>query len=279
MAGEPLGLIAGNGRFPFLAAAGARRAGRRVVAVAIREEASPEREAEVDELHWIGLGQLGRGIEVLRKAGVREAVMAGQVKHRQIFSGVVPDLKMVGLLARLAFQNTDSLIGAVADALAREGITLLPSVAFLGDQLATPGPMSRRRPDREERRDVEYGEKVARALAGLDLGQTAVVKHRAAVAIEAMEGTDETIRRAGRIAGPGTTVVKVAKPRQDMRFDVPVVGEGTLLAMREAGSRVLALDAGKTLMIDRRDFLTQADNDGVAVLGLDPGAAEAPKNG
>ncbi len=278
MAGEPLGLIAGNGRFPFLAAAGARRAGRRVVAVAIREEASPELEPEVDELHWIGLGQLGRGIGILHEAGVREAVMAGQVKHKQIFSGIVPDLKMLGVLARLAFQNTDSLIGAVADALAREGITLLPSVAFLGDQLATVGPMTRRQPDRGERRDVEYGEKVARALAGMDLGQTAVVKDRAAVALEAMEGTDETIRRAGRIAGPGTTVVKVAKPGQDMRFDVPVVGGGTLLAMREAGSRVLALDAAKTLMIDRKEFLTQADADGVAVLGLDP-AAEAPRHG
>jgi hypothetical protein len=279
MAGEPLGLIAGNGRFPFLAAAGARRAGRRVVALAIREETSPELEPEVDELHWIGLGQLGRGIEILHEAGAREAVMAGQVRHRQIFSGIVPDLKLLGVLARLAFQNTDSLIGAVADALAREGITLLPSVAFLGDQLATLGPMTRRQPDREERRDVEYGEKVARALAGMDLGQTAVVKDRAAVALEAMEGTDETIRRAGRIAGPGTTVIKVAKPRQDMRFDVPVVGQGTLVAMREAGSRVLALDAGKTLMIDRRDFLARADADGVAVLGLDPAGAEAPKRG
>ncbi len=279
MAGEPLGLIAGNGRFPFLAAAGARRAGRRVVAVAIREEASPELEAQVDELHWIGLGQLGRGIEVLHGAGAREAIMAGQVKHRQIFSGIVPDLKMLGLLARLAFQNTDSLIGAVADALAREGITLLPSVAFLGDQLATVGTMTRRQPDRQERRDVEYGEKVARTLAGMDLGQTAVVKDRAAVALEAMEGTDETILRAGRIAGPGTTVVKVAKPRQDMRFDVPVVGEGTLAAMREAGSRVLALDAGKTLIIDRGDFLARADAEGVAVLGLEPAGSEAPKNG
>jgi UDP-2,3-diacylglucosamine hydrolase len=277
--GEPLGLIAGNGRFPFLAAAGARRAGRRVVAVAIREETAPELESEVDELHWIGLGQLGRGIEILHDAGAREAVMAGQVKHRQIFSGVVPDLKMLGVLARLAFQNTDSLIGAVADALAREGITLLPSVAFLGDQLATIGPMTRRQPDREERRDVEYGETVARAIARMDLGQTAVVKDRAAVAIEAMEGTDETIRRAGRIAGPGTTVVKVAKPKQDMRFDVPVVGEGTLVAMREAGSRVLALDAGKTLLIDRKAFLARAEADGVAVLGLDPAGAEAPRHG
>ncbi len=279
MPGEPLGLIAGNGRFPFLAAAGARRAGRRVVALAIREEASPELEPEVDEFHWIGLGQLGRGISILRAAGAREAVMAGQVKHRQIFSDVVPDLKLLGVLARLAFQNTDSLIGAVAGALARDGITLLPSVAFLADQLATPGAMTRRQPDREERRDVEYGETVARALAGLDLGQTAVVKGRAAVALEAMEGTDETILRAGRIAGPGTVVVKVSKPRQDMRFDVPVVGEGTLAAMREAGSRVLAVDAGRTLMIDRPALLARAESDGVAVVGLDPARAEAERHG
>jgi hypothetical protein len=278
-AGEPLGLIAGNGRFPFLAAAGARRAGRRVVAIAIREEAETELAREVDELHWIGLGQLGRGIEILQKAGAREAVMAGQVRHRRIFSDVVPDLKLLGLLARLAFQNTDSLIGAVADALAREGITLLPSVAFLGDQLAVAGPMTRRRPDREERRDIEYGERVARTLAGMDLGQTAVVKHRAAVALEAMEGTDEVIRRAGRIAGKGTTVVKVAKPGQDMRFDVPVVGAGTLAAMREAGSRVLAVDAATTLIIDRSAFLAEADVDGVAVLGLEPGGGEATGNG
>ena len=276
---EPLGLIAGNGRFPLLAAAGARRAGRRVVALAIREEASAELEAEVDELHWIGLGQLGRAISILQQAGAREAIMAGQVKHRRIFSDIVPDLKLLGVLARLAFQNTDSLIGAVADALGRDGITLLPSVAFLADQLALEGPMTRRQPDPEERKDVRYGETVARALAGMDLGQTAVVKHRAAVALEAMEGTDETIRRAGRIAGPGTTVVKVSKPRQDMRFDVPVVGAGTLLAMREAGSRVLAVDARRTLLIDRAAFLAQAEADGIAVLGLDAGEAEPAKNG
>ena len=274
MPGEPLGLIAGNGRFPFLAARGARGAGRRVVALAIREEADPALEREVDEFHWVGLGQLGRGIDIMRRAGAREAVMAGQVKHRQIFSDIVPDLKLMGLLARLAFKNTDSLIGAVADALARDGITLLPSVAFLESELATPGPMTRRRPSRDERRDIAYGERVARVLAGMDLGQTAVVKDRAAVALEAMEGTDETIRRAGRIAGAGTTVVKVAKPRQDMRFDVPVVGPGTLEAMAEAKARVLALDARRTLLIDRAEFLVRADAAGISVFGLS-GEAEA----
>jgi hypothetical protein len=276
MAAEVLGLIAGNGRFPFLAAAGARRAGRRVVAVALREETAPELEREVDELHWISLGQLGRGIELLQRAGAREAVMAGQVQHRQLFSDVVPDLKMIGLLARLALRNTDSLIGAVAEALEREGIRLLPSVAFLEDHLALAGPMTKRKPDAEERRDILYGQTVARTLAGMDLGQTAVVKGRAAVALEAMEGTDEVIRRAGRIAGPGTTVVKVSKPKQDMRFDVPVVGEGTLQAMREAGAGVLAVDAGRTLLIDRAAFLARADAERVAIFGLEPAGAGNP---
>ena len=268
--GAPLGLIAGNGRFPFLVAAGARRAGRRVIAVAIREETAPDLGEVVDEIHWVGLGQLGRCIDALRGAGAREAVMAGQVKHRQIFSDIVPDLKLMGVLARLAFRNTDSLIGAVAETLGREGITLLPSTAFIEDQLAGAGTMSRRRPSGDEKADVEYGRKVARVLAGMDLGQTVVVKNRAAVALEAMEGTDETIRRAGRLAGPGTTVVKVAKPRQDMRFDVPVVGAGTIEAMREAGAAVLALDAGKTLLLDKADFLSKADEAGLAVVGMEP---------
>lgn len=279
MAAEVLGLIAGNGRFPFLAAAGARRAGRRVVALALREETAPELASEVDELHWVSLGQLGTAIDILKRAGAREAIMAGQVQHRQIFADIVPDLKLLGVLARLALRNTDSLIGAVADALARDGITLLPSVAFLEDQLALAGPMTKRRPDGDEQRDVAYGESVARTLARLDLGQTAVVKGRAAVALEAMEGTDETIRRAGRIAGPGATVVKVSKPRQDMRFDVPVVGPGTLDAMREAGARVLAVDARRTLLIERAAFLQRADSERVAVIGLEataqPGTGDA----
>ncbi len=265
---EPLGLIAGNGTFPFLVARAARRSGRRVVAVAIREEASAGLEGEVDELHWVGLGQLGRCIDVLKGAGATEVVMAGQVKHRQIFSGVVPDLTLMGVLARLAFQNTNSLIGGVAEALSREGLTLVSSVALLQEHMATPAAMTRRKPTREQHKDVAYGRKVATTLAAMDLGQTIVVKERAAVALEAMEGTDEVIRRAGRIAGAGTTVVKVARPRQDMRFDVPVVGSGTLEAMVEAGASVLALDAGKTLLLDRDAFLAQADRGGIAVWGM-----------
>ena len=268
----PLGLIAGNGRFPFLVAAAARRAGRRVVAVAVKEEASPDLAGSVDEMHWVGLGQLGRCIEVLKAGGVSEAVMAGQVQHRRIFSGIVPDLKLAGVLVRLAVKNTDSLIGGVADALSREGITLLPSTALLEDQMATAGAMSRRKPGGGERKDIAYGVKVARALSALDLGQTVVIKDRAAVALEAMEGTDEVIRRAGRLAGEGTTVVKLAKPRQDMRFDVPVVGTRTLEAMREAGARTLAVEAGRTLLLDRAAVLAAADSGGIAVWGIGPEA-------
>ena len=272
MSPPPLGLIAGNGRFPFLVAAAARRAGRRVVAVAVKEEASPDLAGSVDEMHWVGLGQLGHCIEVLKAGGVSEAVMAGQVQHRRIFSGIVPDLKLAGVLLRLAVKNTDSLIGGVADALSREGITLLPSTALLEDQMATAGPMSRRRPGGDERKDIAYGVKVARALSALDLGQTVVIKDRAAVALEAMEGTDEVIRRGGRLAGAGTTVVKLAKPRQDMRFDVPVVGTRTLEAMREAGARTLAVEAGRTLLLDRAAVLAAADAGGIALWGIGPEA-------
>jgi DUF1009 family protein len=262
-------LIAGNGRFPFLVAAGARKAGRRVVVVAIKEEAFPELESEVDELHWVGLGQLGRCIDALRSAGVSEAIMAGQVQHKRIFSNIVPDLKLLTLLAKLLVKNTDSLIGAVADALESEGIRLLPSTSFIEDQLASVGPMTKHHPSKDERADIEYGRHIASTLTRLDLGQTVVIKGRAAVALEAMEGTDETIRRAGQLAGKGTVVVKLAKPGQDMRFDVPVVGKATLATMSEAGASVLAVEAGKTLLFDRPELLADADRRGIAVFGTE----------
>jgi DUF1009 family protein len=264
----PLGLIAGNGRFPMLVARAARRHGRRVVAVAVREEALEDLASEVDEIHWMSLGQLGRCIDTFKKSNVREAVMAGQVKHRQLFSGIMPDLKLMGVIARLAVKNTDSLLGGVAEAFEKEGIVLLSSVSLLEDQLARRGAMTHRRPSSDERKDVRYGHQIARTLAGLDLGQSVAVKSQAAVALEAMEGTDEMIRRAGRIAGPGVTVVKVAKPRQDMRFDVPVVGPGTLDVMSEVDARVLAIDAQRTLLIDKDEFLGRADQLGIAVWGL-----------
>ena len=266
----PLGLIAGNGRFPFLVAQAARRAGRRIVAVAVREEASPDLAAEVDEFHWVGLGHLGRCIALLQAANVQEAVMAGQVKHRQLFSGIVPDFKLLGVLGRLITRNTDSIIGAVAETLAEAGIRLVASTSLLSEEMAREGAMTSRRPSGSEQKDIAYGERIARALAGLDLGQAVAVKEQAAVALEAMEGTDEVIRRAGRLAGAGVAVVKVSKPSQDMRFDVPVVGLGTLAAMDAAGARVLAIDSGRTLVIERLAVQARADELGMAIWGLVP---------
>jgi UDP-2,3-diacylglucosamine hydrolase len=263
----PLGIIAGNGRFPFLVARSARRAGRRVVVIALKEEADPALAAEADAYHSISLGQLGRCIALLKQEGALEAVMAGQVKHRQLFSGIVPDLKLLGVLASLATKNTDSLIGGVVTVLAAEGISLLPSTELLIDQLATVGAMTRRGPSKQQHRDIDYGLTIARTLAGLDLGQTVIIKDRAAVALEAMEGTDEAVRRAGRLAGPGVTVVKVAKPKQDMRFDVPVVGHDTLSVMQEVQATVLAIEAGRTLLLEKVEFLERAEALGIAVWG------------
>lgn len=272
----PLGLIAGNGRFPFLVAEAARKRGRRIVLIRLREETDPGLENLVDEAHEVSLGQLGSCIAALRKAGVAEAIMAGQVRHRQIFSGIVPDLTLMGVLARLAFKNTDSLIGGVADALEREGIRLMSSVELLSDQLADEGAMSGRRPSSDEQKAIEYGVRIATELGRLDLGQTVVVKDRAVVALEAMEGTDEAIARGARIAGPGVVVVKMAKPRQDMRFDVPVVGDRTLQSLREAKAAVLAVEAGKTLLLDKPAFLASAKAMGLVVVGVTRRKMEEP---
>lgn len=264
----PLGLIAGNGRFPFLVAEAARQRGRRTVLIRLREETDAGLEELCDEVHEVSLGQLGACIAALRKAGVREAIMAGQVRHHQIFSGIVPDLTLMGVLARLAFKNTDSLIGGVADALEREGIRLISSVTLLQDQLADEGAMTGRKPGGDEAKAIEYGVRIASELGRLDLGQTVVVKDRAVVALEAMEGTDETIGRAARIAGPGVVVVKMAKPRQDMRFDVPVVGMRTLDVLKEARAAALAVEAGKTLLLDKQRFLAEARQKDIAVVGV-----------
>lgn len=273
-ADAPLGLIAGNGRFPFLVAEAAKKQGLRVVLVKLREEADPGIESLVDESHEVSIGQLGSCISALKKAGVHEAIMAGQVRHRQIFSGIVPDLTLMGVLARLALKNTDSLIGGVADALEREGIRLISSVTLLGDQLATEGTMAGKKPSSDELKAIDYGIRVASELGRLDIGQTAVIKDRAVVALEAMEGTDEAIVRGARIAGPGVVVVKMAKPRQDMRFDVPVVGMRTLDTLFEAKAAVLAVEAGKTLLLDKAQFLASARERGIAIVGVVRKAAE-----
>ena len=266
-----IGLIAGNGRFPFLALQGARGLGHDVTVVAVKEEAFPELEgaarAAGADLHWVSLGHLGKCIKILKEAGISQAIMAGQVKHAKIFSGIIPDLTLLSVLTKLRARNTDALISAVAEVLRNEGIELLNSTAFLDPLLAKPGTLSRREPTAEELEDLAYGYRMADAIAGLDIGQTIVVKDKAVVAVEAMEGTDVVIARAGGIAGPGTRVVKVAKPKQDMRFDVPVVGVATVEAMTQAGATAITVDAGKTLIVDGERFFDAANLAGIAVVG------------
>jgi UDP-2,3-diacylglucosamine hydrolase len=273
-----IGLIAGNGQFPFLVLEAARGMGHDVTVVAIREEAFPELEAAARrhgaDLEWVSLGHLGKCIAVLKAANVTRAVMAGQVKHTKVFAGIVPDLTLLSVLMRLRAKNTDALIGAVADVLRDRGIELIDSTTFLGALLAGDGVLSKRRPTKDEQDDLEFGYGVADTIAGADIGQTIVVKQRAVVAVEAMEGTDEVIARAGRLAGPGARVVKVAKPNQDMRFDVPVVGIKTIEAMCQAGATAISVDGGRTLMIDGDAVLAAANAAGIAFVGR-----PAPRNG
>ncbi len=270
------GLIAGNGDFPFLVLEGARRRGIEMAVIAIREEASPELERVARRLHWVSLGELSRTIELLHQEGVKHAVMAGQVKHNKIFSSIRPDWRLAKLLFSLPAKNTDALIGAVARVLQDEGIELVDSTKFLGPLLPAPGVLTRRSPAAAEAADIEYGRQIASAIAGLDLGQTVVVRDRACVAIEAMEGTDETIERAARIAGgQRLVVVKVSKPRQDMRFDVPVAGLKTIEVMRRANATALAIDAGRTLLFDRDALIHAADEAGIAIQAFAPEPAPA----
>jgi DUF1009 family protein len=305
------GLIAGNGKFPFRVLEGARRAGASLAVVAIHEETDPEIDrataAAGGSVTWVGLGQLGKMIRFFKSEGVASAIMAGQVKHTQIFSGSIPDARMLKMILRLPRRNTEALIGAVADELASEGITLIDSTYFLQDELPQAGTLTKREPSERERGDIQYGLEIARDIAQLDLGQTLVIRARACVAIEAMEGTDATIRRAGEIfrqanesdnvsaspeksvmssagkllrqgfsklrgggvlSGWGLTVVKIAKPDQDMRFDVPVVGVPTVESMIEAGASCLCVSAGKTLMFDRAEMIGLADAHDIVILAV-----------
>ena len=276
-----LGLIAGNGRFPFLLLEAARAQGVPVVVAAIREETDAEMDqrAAADEgitVHWLSLGELSRLIETFQKEGVQKAVMAGQVKHKQIFSSIRPDWRLAKLLLNLRTRNTDMLLGAVAKVLGDEGIELISSTAFLEPLLAQEGVLTKRAPDPDECKNIEYGLGVARAVAGFDIGQTVVVAAQACVAVEAMEGTDATIERAGRLmeslGGDESTldrrltVVKVAKPDQDMRFDVPVIGIATVETMIRAGASCLSIDAGRTLLFDRDSLLERASRAGIAIV-------------
>ncbi len=278
---SPLGLIAGNGRFPFLLLDAARAHGRVVVVAAIREETDPEIDARARAdsgmtVHWMSLGELSRLIEIFQNAGVRQAVMAGQVKHKQIFSSIRPDWRLAKLLLNLRTRNTDMLLGAIAKVLGDEGIELISSTSFLEPLLATAGVLTERAPNEAELADIAYGREVAGAIAGYDIGQTVVIARRACVAVEAMEGTDATIARAGALMRTledeastlerSLTVVKVAKPKQDMRFDVPVIGEATVQAMHEAGASCLCIEAGRTLLFDRAALVAAANAAGIAIV-------------
>ncbi len=277
-----LGLIAGNGRFPFLLLEAARAHGLEVVVAAIREETDAEMDlrAAADPLvhvHWMSLGELSKLIETFQAAGVSRAVMAGQVRHKQIFSAIRPDWRLAKLLLSLRTRNTDMLLGAVAKVLGDEGIELISSTAYLEPLLARAGVMTAREPSEAELLDIDYGLKVAKGIAGFDLGQTVVIAAQACVAVEAMEGTDATIARAGELfrslEGDGSTllraltVVKVAKPEQDMRFDVPVVGVATIEAMRAAGGTCLCVEVGRTLLFDLAGMVAVADAAGICLVG------------
>jgi DUF1009 family protein len=271
-----LGIIAGNGRFPFLVLDAARAQGYEVVVAAIKEETSPEIESRGATVHWLSLGELSKLIETFRREGVTRAVMAGQVKHKQIFSSIRPDWRLAKLLLSLDLRNTDALLGAVAKVLADEGIVLENSTALLEPLLAKAGVLTKRPPTPQEKKNIAYGREVAHALALYDIGQTVVIAEAACVAVEAMEGTDATIARAGQIMASlepdksvldrSLTVVKIAKPKQDMRFDVPVVGVKTIEVMRAAGATCLALDAGKCLLLDGDGVIVAADAGGIVVV-------------
>ncbi len=263
-------MIAGNGKFPFLVLEAARDRKIQMVVAAVKEEAFPEINQIPETVCWRGIGQLGKLIDFFKREGVNKAVMAGQVKHVQIFSGALPDLRMMKLLARLPRRNTDSLIGAVAEELSGEGIELVDSTAFLQPLLTPKGLLAGVEPDEQQKRDIAYGRFVAREIARLDLGQTIAVKGQAVVAIEAMEGTDAVIRRAGDLCGGGFCVIKVAKPDQDMRFDVPVIGLGTVESMIAARASLLVVDAGKTLLLDRDTLIARANEHGISIVGEDP---------
>jgi UDP-2,3-diacylglucosamine hydrolase len=273
------GLIAGNGRFPFLVLEGARSQGIDMAVIALKEEASPELEKIAKRLHWVSLGELSKTIDLMHQEGVKQAVMAGQVKHNKIFSAIRPDWKLAKLLLSLPRKNTDALIGAVARVLEDEGIRLVDSTLFLKPLVPDPGVLTRRAPNEHEAEDIAYGLGVARQIASMDIGQTVVIADRACVAVEGMEGTDETIARAARITGgKPLVVVKVSKPGQDMRFDVPVVGLPTIEQMEAVGATALAVDAGRTLLFDRSKLIEAADRAGIAMQAFPPLSAPEPND-
>jgi DUF1009 family protein len=265
------GVIAGNGRFPILALETARSLGHEVVAVGIKEEASQEIESLAARCYWVSLGELSKLIDILKREGITEVLMAGQVKHTKIFSAIRPDWRLAKLLFSLREKNTDALISGVAKVLADEGIHLGDSTRLLKPLLAGEGPLTRRKPDSDEMRDIEYGRRVANALAGFDIGQSVAIADRACVAVEAMEGTDAMLERAASLAnGKPLRLVKASKRRKHLQFDVPVAGPGTIRTMQKTGTTALAIDAGRTLLLDKSEMLQLADSAGITIFGTRP---------
>jgi len=268
---ERYGLIAGNGRFPFLVLQSARRQEIDVVVAAIKEETFPEIESCGYPVHWLGLGELGKLLKLFQKSGVQKAIMAGQVKHVQIFGSAFPDLTMIRMLAGLKHKNTDSLIGGVAKVLEESGIALVDSSVLLKPHLAAPGTLTRRGLSSSEQSDVDFGRPIAQKIAAMDIGQTIVVRERAVLAVEAMEGTDAVIQRAGELGNKkDLTVIKVSKPKQDMRFDIPVIGMATVNNMIACGATALVIDAQRTLIFDKEEVLETANKNGIAIVALPP---------
>ncbi len=268
---EKFGLIAGNGRFPFLVLQSAQQQGIDVVVAAIKEETFPEIESCGYPVHWLGLGELGKLVRTFRTAGVRKAIMAGQVKHVQIFGSSFPDLTMIRMLAGLKHKNTDSLIGGVAKVLEEAGITLVDSSSLLKPHMVPEGALTRRGLNADEQSDVDYGRPIAHRIASMDIGQTIAVRDRAVVAVEAMEGTDAVIRRAGELVGKKKlTIIKVSKPKQDMRFDIPVIGLATVENMIASGATALVIDGQRCLIFDKEEIVKAADAHDIAVVALPP---------
>jgi len=268
IANRKIGLIAGNGRFPLIFAQEAKKAGLEVVAVAIKKETDPGLEKLVDRIHWVSVGQLGDLIEICKKEGISKAVMAGQVRHTRLFSEVRLDARAMALLAGVKDKKANSLLGAVADELSREGIELVDSATFLSHLLPSPGILTRRKPTQKEWRDIEFGHKMAKEIAGLDIGQTVVVKDQAVLAVEGMEGTDLAIKRGGKLGRGDAVVVKVSKPQQDRRFDLPIVGERTIEVLKETKAKVLAFSARSTILLDREKVVKKANESGISLVAI-----------
>ncbi len=263
---KKIGLIAGNGQFPLAFARAAKQKGMQVIAVAHEDETMPELADIVDGIFWVKVGQLGKLIKIFKDQDVNDVLMAGGIKKTRLFSGALPDMRGIALLARMIHKKDDSLLRAVADELEAEGITVRESTLYLDNLLAQPGVMTRRKPSREEQQDIEFGWQMAKEIGKLDIGQTIVVKDQAVLAVEAIEGTDEAIRRGGSLCGEGAVVVKICKPHQDLRFDLPAIGSQTMKSMQDVKAACLAIESGKTIILDREAVLADADRAGIAIV-------------